>query len=159
MRRDNICLYLGAAAKGLPKAVASSLGGAILPGIAALDGDGVSKPTVRDLIISADRTAQALLDECDMVHSILAAGNGPGNIAVLRRRALDVLRRDTSKSSLSIKSNVQAGTPPSYAAFSVTWQQYEPNAIALCAQFQAFSRPQTQLRAENACLPGRNRRF
>jgi predicted transposase YbfD/YdcC len=29
--------------------------------------------------------------------------NGPGNIAVLRRRALDVLRRDTSKGSLSIK--------------------------------------------------------
>ena len=29
--------------------------------------------------------------------------NGPGNIAVLRRRARDVLRRDTSKSSLSIK--------------------------------------------------------
>jgi formylglycine-generating enzyme required for sulfatase activity len=26
---------------------------------------------------------------------------------------------------------VQAGTPPSYAAFSVTWQQHEPNAIAL----------------------------
>lgn len=29
--------------------------------------------------------------------------NGPGNIAVLRRRALDVVRRDTSKDSLSIK--------------------------------------------------------
>jgi predicted transposase YbfD/YdcC len=29
--------------------------------------------------------------------------NGPCNIAVLRRRALDVLRRDTSKGSLSIK--------------------------------------------------------
>jgi hypothetical protein len=29
--------------------------------------------------------------------------NGPGNIAVLRRRALDVLRRDKSKGSLSIK--------------------------------------------------------
>ena len=29
--------------------------------------------------------------------------NGPGNIAVLRRRALDVVRRDTSKGSLSIK--------------------------------------------------------
>ena len=31
--------------------------------------------------------------------------NGPGNIAVLRRRALDVVRRDTSKGSLSIKLN------------------------------------------------------
>lgn len=30
-------------------------------------------------------------------------GNGPGNIAALRRRALDVVHRDTSKSSLSIK--------------------------------------------------------
>ena len=29
--------------------------------------------------------------------------NAPGNIAVLRRRALDVVRQDTSKSSLSIK--------------------------------------------------------
>ena len=29
--------------------------------------------------------------------------NAPGNIAVLRRRALDVVRRDTSKGSLSIK--------------------------------------------------------
>jgi predicted transposase YbfD/YdcC len=29
--------------------------------------------------------------------------NGPGNIAVLRRRALDVVRRETSKGSLSIK--------------------------------------------------------
>ena len=29
--------------------------------------------------------------------------NGPGNLAVLRRRALDVVRRDTSKESLSIK--------------------------------------------------------
>ena len=29
--------------------------------------------------------------------------NGPGNIAVLRRRALDVMRRDASKGSLSIK--------------------------------------------------------
>jgi hypothetical protein len=29
--------------------------------------------------------------------------NGPDNIAVLRRRALDVARRDTSKNSLSIK--------------------------------------------------------
>ena len=29
--------------------------------------------------------------------------NGPGNIAVLRRRALDVVRRDTSQGSLSIK--------------------------------------------------------
>ncbi|MCR9140440.1 MAG: ISAs1 family transposase [Alphaproteobacteria bacterium] len=29
--------------------------------------------------------------------------NGPGNIAVLRRRALDVVRRDTAKTSLSLK--------------------------------------------------------
>ena len=29
--------------------------------------------------------------------------NGPGNIAVLRRRALDVVRRDTSKGSLTVK--------------------------------------------------------
>jgi len=29
--------------------------------------------------------------------------NGPGNIAVLRRRALDVMRRDMSSGSLSIK--------------------------------------------------------
>ncbi len=29
--------------------------------------------------------------------------NGPANIAVLRRRALDVVRRDTSKGSLSMK--------------------------------------------------------
>ena len=29
--------------------------------------------------------------------------NSPGNIAILRRRALDVMRRDTSKGSLSIK--------------------------------------------------------
>ncbi len=29
--------------------------------------------------------------------------NGPANIAILRRRALDVARRDTSKGSLSIK--------------------------------------------------------
>jgi predicted transposase YbfD/YdcC len=29
--------------------------------------------------------------------------NSPGNIAVLRRRALDVMRRDTSSGSLSIK--------------------------------------------------------
>ena len=35
--------------KGLPKAVASSLGGIILPGIAALGGDGVSQAIVQDL--------------------------------------------------------------------------------------------------------------
>ena len=29
--------------------------------------------------------------------------NGPGNIAVPRRRALDVVRRDTSKGSLTVK--------------------------------------------------------
>ena len=29
--------------------------------------------------------------------------NGPANIAVLRRRTLDVARRDTSKGSLAIK--------------------------------------------------------
>ena len=29
--------------------------------------------------------------------------NAPGNIAVLRRRALDLVRQDKSKSSLSIK--------------------------------------------------------
>jgi len=29
--------------------------------------------------------------------------NGPANIAILRRRALDVSRRDTSKGSLSIR--------------------------------------------------------
>jgi predicted transposase YbfD/YdcC len=29
--------------------------------------------------------------------------NGPANIAILRRRALDVARRDTSKGSLSIR--------------------------------------------------------
>ena len=29
--------------------------------------------------------------------------NGPANIAILRRRALDLARRDTSKESLSIK--------------------------------------------------------
>lgn len=29
--------------------------------------------------------------------------NGPGNIAILRRRAFDAIRRDTSKGSLSIK--------------------------------------------------------
>ena len=29
--------------------------------------------------------------------------NGPTNIAILRRRALDLARRDTSKGSLSIK--------------------------------------------------------
>jgi hypothetical protein len=34
--------------------------------------------------------------------------NSPGNIAVLRRRALDVMRRDTSNGSLSIKLK-QAG--------------------------------------------------
>ena len=60
--------------KGLPKFVASLLGGQILPGIAALDGDEVSEAVVRDLTISADKTAQALLEECNMVHSILAGG-------------------------------------------------------------------------------------
>jgi len=29
--------------------------------------------------------------------------NGSGNIAIIRRRALDVMRRDTSRGSLSIK--------------------------------------------------------
>ena len=29
--------------------------------------------------------------------------NGPANIAILRRRALDLARRDTSKGSLSVK--------------------------------------------------------
>ena len=59
--------------KGLPKAIASSLGGTILPGIAALDGDGVSKATVQSLTTSAKRDVQALLEACDMVHSILKA--------------------------------------------------------------------------------------
>jgi len=34
--------------------------------------------------------------------------NGPANIAILRRRALDLARRDTSKASLTIKLK-QAG--------------------------------------------------
>lgn len=73
--------------KRLPKTVASSLGGTILPGIAALEGDGVSKATVRDLTTSADRTALALLEECDMVHSILAGGI---------QREYDAMRRGSS---------------------------------------------------------------
>lgn len=73
--------------KGLPKAVASLLGGQILPGIVALEGDGVSKATVRDLTTSADRTALALLEECDMVHSILAGGI---------QREYDAMRRGSS---------------------------------------------------------------
>jgi predicted transposase YbfD/YdcC len=37
----------------------------------------------------------------DAAHNL--KDNGPSNIAVLRRRALDVVRRDTSMGSLSIK--------------------------------------------------------
>ena len=73
--------------KGLPKAVASLLGGQILPGIVALDGDGVSKATVRDLATSANRTAQTILEECDMVHRILAGGI---------QREYDAMRRGSS---------------------------------------------------------------
>lgn len=60
--------------KRLPQTVARLLGGKILPGIAALDGDGVSQANVRDLTNSADRTARALLQECDTVHIVLSAG-------------------------------------------------------------------------------------
>lgn len=48
--------------------------------------------------------------------------NGPANLAILRRRALDVVRRDTSKGSLSIKLK-RAGshytTPVGFAGFGV----------------------------------------
>jgi hypothetical protein len=50
--------------------------------------------------------------------------NGPGNIAVLRRRALDVVRRDTSKGSLRIKIK-RDGTRHSYAAFSMSCNKHD----------------------------------
>lgn len=57
--------------------------------------------------------------------------NVPGNIAVLRRRALDVVRRDTSKGSPSIKLK-QAGWEEAFMQRS-QWnvRSTMPNAIAL----------------------------
>jgi predicted transposase YbfD/YdcC len=37
--------------------------------------------------------------------------NGPANIAVLRRRALDVARRDTSKGALAINAARKPSAP------------------------------------------------
>ena len=57
--------------------------------------------------------------------------NSPGNIAVLRRRALDLVRRDTSKGSLSMGLKRAGWTTHSYAAFSEGWQRLDPTAMAL----------------------------
>ncbi len=46
--------------------------------------------------------------------------NGPANIAILRRRALDVARRDTSKGSLSIKLKRRVGMTRFFLTFSIS---------------------------------------
>jgi predicted transposase YbfD/YdcC len=62
--------------------------------------------------------------------------NGPGNIAVLRRRALDVVRRDTSKGSLSIKLKRAGWLGRGILMQRSQWpgRSMKPNAIALPVQ-------------------------
>ncbi len=64
----------GAFLKELPKKVAELVGYHILPGIAALEGDGVKKAEVQGLLSRAETDAQRLLIACDVEQRRLEAG-------------------------------------------------------------------------------------
>lgn len=55
----------------------------------------------------------------------------PSNLAVLRCRALHIVRRGISKDSRSIKYKKTVGVTIVYIVFSMAWRLRDPNAIAL----------------------------
>ena len=67
--------------------------------------------------------------------------NAPGNIAVLRRRTLDVVQRHPSKTSLSITIKCAGWDAYLYAESAMAWPRLEPNAIALPPPKQLLSFP------------------
>lgn len=64
----------GAYLKGLPARLAWLIGYMILPGIAALGGDGVPKAEVQSLVRRAEADAQRLLADCESVRCRLKLG-------------------------------------------------------------------------------------
>lgn len=71
--------------------------------------------------------------------------NGPANIAILRRRTLDLVRRDTSKASLSIKLK-QAGshctTPPAFSGFgAILSHGAMASSGSVLRRFRMWSKP------------------
>jgi hypothetical protein len=78
--------------KELPKKVAELVGYHILPGIAALEGDGVPKAEVQRLLRRAETDAQRLIAECEAARVRLMGGiereyramrNGKSNVSGL----------------------------------------------------------------------------
>lgn len=64
----------GTQLKRFPRHVADILGRKILPGIAALHADGVSKAEVRHLTKAAKAQATTILQECEAVRALLRGG-------------------------------------------------------------------------------------
>jgi len=60
--------------KQVPAHVANILGSLILPGVAALGGDGLHAQRVAVLVAQSKRQAGAILDDADYVHDRLRAG-------------------------------------------------------------------------------------
>ena len=57
----------------------------------------------RHKLVCRYHVSDTALHDSQAVYHLLMQENAPGNIAVLRRRVLDVFRQDTSKISLSMK--------------------------------------------------------
>jgi hypothetical protein len=60
--------------KSVPRHVADILGRKILPGIAALHGDGVPRAEVRRMAKQSEREGKVILAECERVHVTLKQG-------------------------------------------------------------------------------------
>lgn len=60
--------------KGIPERLAGLMGSKILPGIAALEGDGVPKADVKRVLSRAENDAKRLLDDCEAARLRLKGG-------------------------------------------------------------------------------------
>lgn len=77
--------------KGIPAQLAELLGYTILPGIAALERDGVPKAEVQRLLSRAESDAQRLQDECEAVRLRLT-GRIKDEYDAMRRGESELLR-------------------------------------------------------------------
>lgn len=62
--------------KRIPGSIADVVGNMILPGIAALGGDGVPTAVVATVVQRAKTQASLLLQDCDCIHALLKQGIG-----------------------------------------------------------------------------------
>lgn len=79
---------IGAYLKGIPAQVAELLGYTILPAIAALKGDGVSKAELERLLNQAETDAKRLIDACEALRLRLKGGIKPEFEAMRRGESL-----------------------------------------------------------------------